>query len=36
MALQIFVMLIIFYMIMGAFFSLVGNWYNRKVQFDGR
>jgi general L-amino acid transport system permease protein len=36
MALQIFVMVIIFYMIMGALFSLLGNWYNRKVQFDGR
>jgi general L-amino acid transport system permease protein len=36
MALQIFVMVIAFYMIMGAFFSLLGNWYNRKVQFDGR
>ena len=36
MAIQIFVMVIIFYMIMGAFFSLLGNWYNRKVQFDGR
>ena len=36
MALQIFVMVIAFYMIMGIFFSLLGNWYNRKVQFDGR
>ncbi len=36
MAIQIFVMVIAFYMIMGAMFSLLGNWYNRKVQFDGR
>ena len=36
LAIQIFLMLIIFYMIMGAFFSLIGNWYNRRVQFDGR
>jgi len=36
MAIQIFVMVIAFYMIMGAIFSLLGNWYNRKVQFDGR
>jgi general L-amino acid transport system permease protein len=36
MALQIFAMVIAFYMIMGIFFSLLGNWYNRKVQFDGR
>jgi len=36
MSIQIFVMVIAFYMIMGGIFSLLGNWYNRRVQFDGR
>ena len=36
LAIQIFLLLIVFYLIMGGFFSLIGNWYNRRVQFDGR
>ena len=31
LALQIFILLIVTYLIIGVIYSLIGNWYNRKV-----